>query len=294
MENPESELICDPSRITTNEMGEPALRLPPKWGGLPLNLFPIPAREEHGPACATKPMLLLATQGRGRRWYRYSNRRTIELCTAPGMIELYARDYEYETARWEGHAGQCVGLSLPQPVINRLVRDAAEFDLRTAHGVFDPKLQWLVQELLDEALRGAPGGPLYAQGLSCALIARLAEHYGAPRAAEPLAGHLSASVRRRVIDYIEAHLGDELGLADLAQLAGMSTHHFAHCFKASVGMPPHRYVRQCRLDTAARLLTSSSLPIADIALSLGFPSQSHFTQAFRQHTGMTPGAARIS
>jgi AraC family transcriptional regulator len=294
MEKPARELICDPSRIATNEIGEPALRLPPKWGGLPLNLFPIPAHEQHGPSCATTPMLLLATQGRGRRWYRYSNRRTIELGTAPGMIELYARDYEYETARWEGHAGQCVGVTLPQQFINRLVRDAAEFDLRTAHEVFDPKLQWLVQELLDEALRGAPGGSLYAEGLSCALIARLAEHYGAPRTPEPLAGRLSASVRRRVIDYIEAHLGDDLGLADLAQVAGMGTHHFAHCFKASLGMPPHRYVRQCRLEAAARLLTASSLPIADIALSMGFSSQSHFTQAFRQHTGTTPAAARLA
>ena len=152
----------------------------------------------------------------------------IELCTAPGMIELYGRDYDYETARWEGHAGQCISVTLPPQVINRLVRDAAEFDLRTAHELFDPKLQWLVQELLDEALRGTPGGALYAEGLSCALIARLAEHYGASRAAEPLAGHLAASVRRRVIGYIDAHLGNDLGLADLAQVAGMSTHHFVH------------------------------------------------------------------
>jgi AraC family transcriptional regulator len=275
-------------------MGEPALRLPPKWGGLPLNLFPIPAHEQRGPASAATPMLLLAIQGRGRRWYRYSNRRTIELGTAPGMIELYARDYEYETARWEGHAGQCVGVNLPQPFINRLVRDVAEFDLSTTHELFDPKLQWLVQELLDEALRGAPGGALYAEGLSCALIARLAEHYGASRAAEPLAGHLSASVRRRVIDYIEAHLGDDLGLADLAQVAGMSTSRFAHGFKASLGIPPYRYVRQCRIDAATRMLALSPLPIAEIALSLGFSSQSHFTQVFREHTGRTPAAARIA
>jgi AraC family transcriptional regulator len=294
MERPERELICDPSRIATNDRGEPVLRLPPKWGGLPLNLFPIPAHDEHGPSYATTPMLLLATQGRGRRWYRYSNRRTIELCTAPGMIELYARGYEYETARWEGNAGQCVGVSLPQQVINRLVRDAALFDLRTVHEVFDPKLQWLVQELVDEALRGAPGGALYAEGLSSALVGRLAEHYGAPRAAKPLTGQLSTSARRRVTEYIEAHLGDDLGLADLAQVAGMSTHHFAHCFKASVGMPPNRYVRQRRLAAATRMLTSSSLPIADIALTLGFSSQSHFTQAFREHTGTTPAAARLA
>lgn len=95
-----------------------------------------------------------------------------------------------------------------------------------------------------------------------------------------------------MLDCIDAHLGDDLGLADLARVAGVSTWHFAHCFKASLGISPYRYVRRYRLQAATRLLTSSPLPIAEIALSLGFSSQSHFTQAFREHTGMTSGAAR--
>lgn len=286
------EPICGPTGIVTDETGAPTLRLPPAWGGLPLGLFAIPAQEQRGPECAVAPVLLLATQGSGRRWYRYSNGRTIELGTAPGMIELYAREYEYEGARWDGRSGQCIGITLYPHVIKQLVPDAPELNLKTAHEVFDSKLQWLVQELFDEALRGAPAGALYAQGLSCALIARLTEHYAAAGAAEPPSGYLSTHARRQVLEYIDAHLGEDLGLADLARVAGVSTWHFAHCFKASLGISPHRYVRRCRLQAATRLLTSSPLPIAEIALSLGFSSQSHFTQAFREHTGMTPGAAR--
>lgn len=294
MDKPKRELICGESRAVTDETGAPTLRLPFGWGGLPLGLFAIPAHEQRGPECAIAPILLLATHGSGRRWYRYSNGRTIELGTAPGMIELYAREYEYEGARWDGHRGQCIGVTLSPQVINRLVPDAPDFNLKTAHEVFDSKVQWLVQELFDEAQRGAPAGALYAEGLSCALIARLAEHYGDQGDAEPPSGHLSASARRRVLEHIDAHLGDDLGLADLARVAGVSTWHFAHCFKASLGMSPHRYVRQCRLEAATRMLTSSSLPIAEIALTVGFSSQSHFTQAFREHTGMTPGVARTS
>jgi AraC family transcriptional regulator len=290
MDKPKRELICGQTGVVTDEAGAPMLRLPPGWGGLPLGLFAIPAHEQRGPECTIAPILLLATHGSGRRWYRYSNRRTIELSTAPGMIELYARDYDYEGARWDGDAGQCVGVTLSPQVINRLVPDAPNFNLKTAHEVFDPN----VQELFDEAQRGAPGGALYAEGLSCALIARLTEHYGSPLTAKPLAGHLSSSARHRLIDYIDAHLGDDVGLADLAQVAGMSASHFAHCFKASLGISPHRYVRHCRLRAATRMLTSSPLPIAEIALTVGFSSQSHFTQAFREHTGMTPAAARLS
>jgi AraC family transcriptional regulator len=294
MDKPKRELICGQSGVVTDETGAPTLRIPSRWGGLPLGLFGIPAHEQRGPECAIAPVLLLATHGSGRRWYRFSSGRTIELSTVPGMIELYARDYDYQGARWEGRAGQCIGVTLSPQVINRLVPDAPDFNLRTAHEVFDSKVQWLVQELFDEAMRGAPAGALYAQGLSCALIARLTEHYGVPGAGEPPSGHLSASARRRVLEYIDAHLGDDLGLAELAEVAGVSTWHFAHCFKASLGMPPHRYVRQCRVQAATRMLTSSPLPIAEIALTVGFSSQSHFTQAFREHTGMTPGAARIS
>ncbi len=294
MSKPSREYICGESGAVTDETGAPTLRLPSGWGGLPLGLFAIPAQEQRGPECAMAPILLLAAQGVGRRWYRYSSGRTIELVTAPGMIELYARGYEYESARWDGQGGQCIGVTLSPQVVNRLVPEAPDFDLRTAHEVFDSKVQWLTQELFDEAMRGAPAGALYAEGLSCALIARLREHYGVRGAAEAPSGHLSAGARRRVLEYIDAHLGDDLGLADLAQVAGLSTWHFAHCFKASLGVPPHRYVRQCRLDAATRLLTSSPLPIAEIALTVGFSSQSHFTQAFREHTGMTPGAARHS
>jgi len=294
MDRSKRELICGQSGVVTDEAGEPMLRLPSRWGGLPLGLFTIPANEQRGAECTVAPVLLLATQGAGRRWYRYSNGRSIELGTAPGMIELYARDYEYEGARWDGQAGQCIGVTLSPQVVDRLVPEAPDFNLKTAHEVFDPKVQWLVQELFDEALRGAPAGSLYAEGLSSALIARLTEHYGARGATETPSGHLSTGARRRVIEYIDAHLGEDLGLADLAQVAGMSTWHFAHCFKASLGMPPHRYVRHCRLEAATRMLASSRLPIAEIALTVGFASQSHFTQAFREHTGMTPGAARSS
>ena len=294
MDKPKRELICGESRVVTDKTGAPTLQLPSGWAGLPMGLFTIPGHEQRGAECTSAPVLLLATHGSGRRWYRYSSGRTIELGTAPGMIELYAREYEDEGARWDGHVGQCIGVTLSPQVINRLVPDAPGFNLKTAHEVFDSKVQWLVQELFDEALRDAPAGALYAEGLSCALIARLAAHYGALGAIEPPSGHLSADARRRVLEYIDAHLGGDLALAELAQVVGMSTWHFARCFNTSLGMPPHRYVRRCRLEAATRLLATSSLPIAEIALTSGFSSQSHFTQAFREHTGMTPGAARTS
>ncbi|MEO6320049.1 MAG: AraC family transcriptional regulator [Polaromonas sp.] len=268
------------------------LRLPPGWGGLPIDLFPIPAQKESGPAFVTCPMLLLATFGQGRRWHRY-NGKSIELRTAPGMIELYGRDFQREGARWDGLPGQSIGVYLAPQVVTSLIRDGRDFDVVTTHELFDSKLQWLVQELLDEAQRGAPGGALYAEGLSLALLGRLAEFHRAPMSNSRAAGGLSAMSRQRVLDFIEAHSGHNLSVTVLAQEVGLSPHHFAHGFKESFGLPPHRFVQQRRMEKALKMLASSLTPVAEIALALGFSSQSHFTQVFRQHTGKTPAAARF-
>ncbi|WP_170285891.1 helix-turn-helix domain-containing protein [Propionivibrio limicola] len=209
-----------------------------------------------------------------------------------GAFDFIGRDYQREWGRWDVTPGRTVGVELTPAVVSRLAPEALDFDLSTIYGVFDPKLQWLVLELLEESLRGALGGALYVEGLSSALIARLASCYGHRKTADRPVGSLSAIGRRRIAEFIEAHLGDELSVVALAKEAGLSPHHFSRCFTASFGQPPHRYVQQRRVEAARRMLVLSSRSLAEIAMDLGFSSQSHFSQVFRQHTGMTPTLAR--
>lgn len=234
----------------------------------------------------------MALRGRGRRWYSIEQH-TVELTTAPGMIELYGADFERNGARWLGEPGMTVAVSLTPVAVRALAPEAPTFELRTTHEVFDPKLQWVIHELLDEAQRGAPGGALYAQGLSCTLIGRLGAHYGAPIEVTAV-GQLGKAQRQRIVDHIDAHLGADLSIVALAREVDLSPHHFAQRFKATLGHTPHRYVLQRRLDRAQMLLKTTAIPIAEIALSLGFASQSHFTQLFRAHRGVTPAVARKS
>ncbi|RZS46685.1 helix-turn-helix domain-containing protein [Sphaerotilus mobilis] len=282
--------ICDPADVARHASGEPEFELPDGWAGLPLAVFPIPTDSQRGPAHVNVPLVLMALRGRGRRWYRFGAR-TVELSTQPGMFELYGRDFQRSGARWLGEPGKTVGVHLSPEMVRTLAPATASFDLRTTHEVFDPKLQWLMQELLEEAERGAPGGALYAQGLSCSLLGRLASHYGAPIEVTP-AGQLGRAHRQRIIEHIHDHLGDDLSIVALAREVDLSPHHFAQCFKASMGMTPHRYVLQQRLARARTLLKTTSMPIAEMALALGFSSQSHFTQVFRAHGGITPAVAR--
>ncbi len=99
---------------------------------------------------------------------------------------------------------------------------------------------------------------------------------------------------RRVLDYIDAHLTGELGLVELAAIAGLSPHHFVEAFKISIGTPPHRFVIERRVQRALELLRDDDRAVAEIALAVGFSSQSHLTASLRRVTGLTPGRFRRS
>ena len=86
----------------------------------------------------------------------------------------------------------------------------------------------------------------------------------------------------------------QLGLVELAAIAGLSSHHFAEAFKISVGKPPHRFVLERRVQRALDLLRDDDRTIAEIAHAAGFSSQSHLTANFRRVTGLTPGRFRRS
>jgi AraC family transcriptional regulator len=172
---------------------------------------------------------------------------------------------------------------------------AADFELSTAIGVRDLviiRIGLLGQRELSE---GGIGGRLYAECLGTALAIHLLRQYGTSRRARVIhKGGLASRPLRRVIDYINEHLQDELSLAELARTAKLSPHHFATVFKASTGIPPHRYVIERRIDRARDLLRRNDKTISEIAYAIGFSSQSHLTTNFRRMTGLTPRQFRQS
>ena len=99
---------------------------------------------------------------------------------------------------------------------------------------------------------------------------------------------LTRNQARRVLDYIESHLSRELTLGELARIAGLSLYHFARMFKRTVGMTPHRYVLERRVERAKGMLRTTHAGLAEIGLSAGFCNQSHFTSTFRRMVGATP------
>jgi AraC family transcriptional regulator len=93
---------------------------------------------------------------------------------------------------------------------------------------------------------------------------------------------------RRVMDYIEAHLADDVRIATLAQLVDLSEGHFHRAFRATTGQTPLAFITSRRIEAAKQLLASGSEAVCTIAPRVGFVSPSHFARIFRWNTGVTP------
>ncbi len=122
-------------------------------------------------------------------------------------------------------------------------------------------------------------------------IIRLREQPSSPVAVLPIRG-LPRWRLHRVIAYIESHIDDSISLADMAEAAQLSPMHFAAQFRVSTGISPHRYLLSCRIQKAKALLAEASSSLVDVALSVGFRTQAHFTTVFKKIEGTTPNQWR--
>lgn len=179
-----------------------------------------------------------------------------------------------------------------------LLRDMAasigltDVELIDRFGFSDPELQRLARALLTELRAPDIGSRLWVESLTNVLGLHILRHHcRSGRIHLDPAGLTSAQIRR-VEDFVTSNLGENISLAEMAGVAGVSRFHFAHMFKRSMGMPPHRWLVERRLDRAKELLRSTDRSVTEIAFEVGYHSQSHFGLVFRRATGMTPRAWR--
>jgi len=98
----------------------------------------------------------------------------------------------------------------------------------------------------------------------------------------------------RVQEYVMTHLASPISLADLAGATGLSRSYFAAQFRAATGCRPHEYVMEQRVERAQAMLAEGDTPIVEVALSVGFQTQAHFSTVFKRLTGASPARWRLS
>ncbi|MDF0516930.1 AraC family transcriptional regulator [Bradyrhizobium yuanmingense] len=183
----------------------------------------------------------------------------------------------------------------------RLARASAESDRETAtEGSTDPVMRRLSDALAATRAMQHPDCAILVDALRLAILTRKASGgtTGGREQPEPACDHEGQAGRavrslqkwrlKRVMQYIDDNLAAKVTLQNLAVVAGLSRMHFAAQFRAAVGLRPHEYLLKRRIERAQELLRQTDVSLVDIALTVGFQTQAHFTTVFKRFVGDTP------
>ncbi|MEM8642276.1 MAG: helix-turn-helix domain-containing protein [Cyanobacteria bacterium P01_G01_bin.54] len=214
-----------------------------------------------------------------------------EFIITPAQVPLFARwqdEEDYLQIRLKTQFLQKIALET-------LSKGGDRLELRPTFRTHDPQVAAIASMFLTELNQQQAGNQLYLDSLANLLAVQLLRHHATTQPQLPsYTGGLPQRQLLQILDYIDAHLDQNLRLESLAQLLDMSQFHFSRLFKQSLGLSPHQYLLQQRIERAKQLLKQTDQSILDIALAAGFNSHSHLSRQFRQWTGMTPKAYRAS
>lgn len=154
----------------------------------------------------------------------------------------------------------------------------------------DQELENICRQLCREVSLRDRADRLCVEALAIDLASLLLREYStaSARAKTIPRGGLTRNNAQRVVEYVEANLGRLVTVRELADVAELSTHHFVRMFKRSLGVTPYQYLLQRRVERAKELLRGKPASLAEVGLSTGFGSQSHFTSTFHRAVGATP------
>jgi len=214
----------------------------------------------------------------------------------PGTIYLLPRGTR-DKVTWK-HQSSRVLLAIDPKFLAQSVEETAHLEdvaLTPDWELKDRHIAALMMALHADLEDGQPAGSLYGEMLAATLAAYLVKRFSiGPVATKRAAGGLPKARLKRVLEYISAHLGNEIRLETLASIAGMSRHHFGELFRCSTGVSPHQYVIGQRVERGKQMLRDTDLSILEIGLATGFADQSHFTKTFRRIARVTPRDYRIA
>jgi AraC family transcriptional regulator len=281
------------------------------WG--PLNF----ERRENPPGSRTLPHgssqhLIFVGLGSGRV-VRESAGEQVECELAPGSVALVPAHTSVGWS-WPGRISFSV-LMLDPAFLDRVAQDVfglepADYKLMLTERANDTVITNIAGVLSREVMRGEPGGRLYAESLANMLSVHLLRHYAQcadgrtleacslsgdalPEGADGEAAARTVSPPRAVAEalrFIHENYAHDLSLNDLAEAVHLSPFHVARLFKQALGVSPHQYLIQVRVNSARSLLSAGSgeRSLAEVASAVGFADQSHLTRHFKRITGVTP------
>jgi AraC family transcriptional regulator len=154
------------------------------------------------------------------------------------------------------------------------------------------RLTYLGRTMLREAIQPGFASSVFTEAMGMAIALEIARYDRASRSDEGGRGRLALWQMRRLESYVRDHLSDDLSLNQLARLLGVSVRHLSRKVREAKGMSVHRWIAECRVAEARRLLAETDLPVHEVAQRSAFHSAAAFSTAFRAASGFKPGEFR--
>jgi len=205
----------------------------------------------------------------------------------PGAMALVPRHLEKWFRNEDLHA-LCVTIS--DAALAAASNGASgEVELRRVDNLVDARLGALVQAVNAERIAGFPSGRVFLDSVEQALAATLVDGYAARhRPVRTYRGGLGSARLRRIKEFVDAKIEDELTLCEMAQSVELSTAHFSRMFRKSTGESPHHFVLRHRVERAKAMLRVAEGRVLDVAVACGFKTQQHFARVFRRMCRVSP------
>jgi len=281
-------LICDPPLFTSAKS---------RWEGFLLEEFGSLAMIEAADHEHHTHVIHLHTGAAALVEWRTGGR-VSHTYTPPGSASIAPRGIRHSMLVRRDEPGGLLVLEVEPVHLDRVLVDAKpgwKTELIEQLDVRDRQIELLTLAMWEDIRIGSPAGRLYGESLGTALMIYAAPRYGSLASAAPhYQGGIAPTRLKRVLEYIDANLGEDVKLSDLAGVADMSLYHFAKLFKQSTGESPHQFVLRRRIERAKKLLRNPEMSVLEASVRTGFSDQRHFAKVFRRMVGATPIGYRLA
>lgn len=199
---------------------------------------------------------------------------------------------------WDTHLNFLM-MALDPPFLDQVAHEHFDMPgpvtLSRVEGKHDPLISNVASALVREVVGADVGSRVLVDSLAIVLAVHLVRHY-AGRPARPASDAAAPPTRAvsQAVRFIHENYASELNLADIGQAASLSPFHLTRVFKKAMGMSPHQYLVQVRVNSARALLAAGAgrRSLAEVAAAVGFADQSHLTRQFKRVLGLTPKQLR--
>jgi AraC family transcriptional regulator len=264
----------------------------------------------------SKEHLIFVSLSTGRI-VRESGGQTVEHELSPGCVAVVP---SRTPIRWTWPTNISLSvLTLDPAFLDRIAQDvfgldAGRYRLTLSERASDAAVTNIAGVLSREVVRREPGGRLYAKSLANILAVHLLRSYAqcddgrvlescstpeeaaSPAFKDEIAGRMALHPRAvaEAVRFIQENYARDVSLNDIAESVHLSPFHVARLFKQALGVSPHQYLIQVRVNSARSLLSAGSgeRSLAEVASAVGFADQSHLTRHFKRLLGVTPKQLR--